>query len=158
MTGSFAFYISVLRKHFRKYCAERLVEEKITYGQLFVLSYLSRRDGCTPKEVGEALRLDAGHLNRTLGKLKENDLVLEEKNPEDRREKLLHLTKGGKALCGRCRLFFQEWDEQQLAMLSPEERTELLRLLQKIGQSLNGSAAWSMECDQKEFKEEESYE
>lgn len=82
---SLAFMIAVLRKHFVAYCTENLTELDVTYGQLFILIAVDKKPGCAPKEIAAYLKLDAGHLNRTLGKLIEKELITQKKNSNDRR-------------------------------------------------------------------------
>lgn len=43
MTDSFAFYITLLRKQFTKYCSERLNEIGVSYGQLYIIIYIGKK-------------------------------------------------------------------------------------------------------------------
>lgn len=132
MTESFAFYISALRKKFTQYCSEKLSEMNVTNGQLFILIYVGKKEKCSPKELSIALRLDAGHLNRTITKLVENDLLLQKKNEQDKRGNILSLTDKGKQVFKMSHNFFYEWDEMVLEPLSDAERELLLKLVKKI--------------------------
>lgn len=132
MTDSFAFHISVLRKHFTSFCMEKLSEMGITYGQLYILIYIGKKGQCSPKEISASLKLDAGHLNRTLTKLTENHLVSQEKNPNDKRANIVTLTEQGHAVFALSHSLFQDWDTQILAPLNNHERQQLMELLNKI--------------------------
>lgn len=129
---SFAFYISVLRKYFLEYCTEKLSEFDITYGQLFVLIYISKTTQCSPKEIIEYLKLDAGHLNRILGKLIEKDFIEQRKSEEDKRVKIVTLTENGKNIVDKSRQFFYEWDREVLVELDDISHQELMELMKKI--------------------------
>lgn len=61
---SFAFYIAILRKYFVSYCTEKISSFGVTYSQLFVLIYISKKNECSYKEIVEYLKIDAGQLNR----------------------------------------------------------------------------------------------
>ena len=99
MTETFAFYISVLRKEFTKYCSETLSELNVTYGQLFILIFVGKKEKCSPKTLSTILKLDAGQLNRTILNLTKNGFLIQEKNQQDRRANILSLTdKGNKYL------------------------------------------------------------
>ena len=99
MTESFAFYVSVLRKYFTQYCTEKLAEINVTYGQLFILIFVGKKETCSPKEISLALKLDAGHLNRTLSKLIENGLLKQKESTKDKQANIISLTpKAGKPL------------------------------------------------------------
>lgn len=129
---SFAFYISVLRKKFTQYCSGRLAEMNITYGQLFILIFVGKKEQCSPKEISVSLGLDPGYLNRTISKLEDHGFLLQKKNEQDRRAKILSLTDKGKQVFETSHDLFYQWDEIVLDPLSDTERLELLRLLKKI--------------------------
>lgn len=128
---SFAFYISVLRKKFTQYCSGRLAEMNVTYGQLFIIIFVGKKGTCSPKEISISLGLDPGHLNRTISKLEEHGLLLQKKNEQDRRAKILSLTDKGRQVFEMSHDLFYQWDEIVLEALSDAERLELLRLLKK---------------------------
>ena len=132
MTETFAFYISVLRKEFTKYCSETLSELNVTYGQLFILIFLGKKEKCSPKTLSTILKLDAGQLNRTILTLTKNGFLIQEKNQQDRRANILSLTDKGKQVFEMSHNLFYQWDEGALAPLSAAERQELLKLVKKI--------------------------
>ena len=71
---SFAVYISIIRKYFVSYCTEKISNFGVTYTQLFVLIYIGKNNECSPKEIVEYLKIDAGQLNRILTKLLERKI------------------------------------------------------------------------------------
>lgn len=129
---SFAYYISALRKDFLDYCTKRLSEFDVTYGQLFVLIYISKRDRCTPKEITENMGLDAGYLNRMLGKFIEKKFILYEKSEIDKRVNIISLTEDGKKIVEVSRQCFIEWDQKVLAILEEDKKQDLLKLMKQI--------------------------
>lgn len=131
-TESFAFYIAVLRKYFVSYCAERMNEFGVTYGQLFVLISVNKKGECSPKEITEYLKLDAGQLNRTLGKLKDRHLIEQRKNSNDKRSNIVKLTEDGRKIVEQSQKLFQEWDEQVLSQMDETNRQELMELMKKL--------------------------
>ena len=133
MTETFAFYISVLRKEFTKYCSETLSELNVTYGQLFILIFVGKKEKCSPKTLSTILKLDAGQLNRTILTLTKNGFLIQEKNQQDRRANILSLTDKGKQVFEMSHNLIYQWDEGALAPLSAAERQELLKLVKKIG-------------------------
>lgn len=123
---SFAFYISALRKNFVTYCSEKFLELGITYGQLFVLIYIGKKKECSPKEISEFLKLDAGQLNRTLSKLIENSFIIQRKNNNDRRANIVSLTEKGKKVFEESHNIFYEWDNMVLSKIDDNSRQELM--------------------------------
>lgn len=134
---SFAFYISVLRKHFVTYCSEKFVEQGVTYGQLFILIYIGKKKECSPKEISEFLKLDAGQLNRTLSKLVENGFVIQRKNSNDRRANIVSLTAKGKNVYETSHNIFYEWDKMILSQINDSSSQELMDLMKKMVCKLN---------------------
>lgn len=132
MTNSFAFHVSVLRKHFNAYCMEKLSEMGITYGQLYILIYIGKKQECSPKEISASLKLDAGHLNRTLVKLSESNLIIQKKNPNDKRANIVALTEKGREIFALSHNLFLDWDKQILSPLNEQEKQQLMKLLNKI--------------------------
>ncbi|HIX29125.1 MAG TPA: MarR family transcriptional regulator [Candidatus Blautia stercoravium] len=134
---SFAFYIAILRKYFVSYCTEKISDLGVTYSQLFVLIYISKKKECSSKEIVEYLKLDAGQLNRTLAKLLEKDLIIQRKNSNDRRFNILSLTKNGIKIVEESHKLFYSWDEQVLSDLDDDSRQELMNLMKKLVFNLN---------------------
>lgn len=132
LTDSFAFYVSVLRRHFTAYCTEKLADMGITYGQLYILIYVGKKRKCSPKEISASLMLDAGHLNRTLAKLTDNGFITQKKNPEDRRASIVELTEKGRNVFTDSQSLFQDWDRLVLSPLQDDEHIQIMELIKKI--------------------------
>lgn len=132
MNESFAFYITTLKKQFTQYCTKRLLEMDVTYGQLFVIIYIGKKESCSPKEISMALNLDAGHLNRTLAKLIENGIIVQKKNINDKRANIVNLTDKGKEIFEFSRNLFYDWDNVLLEGLDISEKEQLNILIKKI--------------------------
>lgn len=136
---SLAFMIAVLRKHFVAFCTEKLTELDVTYGQLFILIAVDKKPGCAPKEIAAYLKLDAGHLNRTLGKLIEKELITQKKNSNDRRANILHLTEKGTQVVTKSRQLFHAWDDAVLHDIDEDSRQALMNVMKTIVTTLNPS-------------------
>lgn len=132
MIDSLAFYITLLRKNFTKYCTERLNEVGVSYGQLYIIIYIGKKMTCSPSEISQALKLDAGHLNRTINKLVDNGFLMQTQNEKDKRAKVLCLTEEGEKIFHLSQELFHDWDEQILSLLTLEERQQIKDLLKKI--------------------------
>ncbi len=132
MIDSFAFYVSTLRRKFTKFCTERLEEMNVSYGQLYIIIFIGKKGNCSPSEVSNGLKLDAGHLNRTINKLIENGLINQTKNENDRRANVLSLTAKGEEIFHASKDLFKEWDEKVLSPLSDDEKAQLMNILRKV--------------------------
>lgn len=134
---SFAFYIAILRKYFVSYCTEKIYRFGVTYSQLFVLIYISKKNECSSKEIVEYLKIDAGQLNRILSKLLEKDLIIQRKNSDDRRFNVLSLTQNGIKIVEESHKLFYSWDAQVLSDIDDKSREELMDLMKNLILKLN---------------------
>ncbi len=132
LLDSFAFCVSVLRKKFAAFCTQRLSEMDVTYGQLYIILFLGKRESCSPKDIAAALKLDAGHLNRTLTKMVQEGLVVQQKSAVDKRAHVIQLTDKGRQVFEKSRNLFQEWDETALEVLTESEKKTLMQLIRKV--------------------------
>lgn len=132
MIDSFALYVSFLKKQFSQYCSKRLMEKGVTFGQLFIIIFVGKKGSCTPKEISQGLNLDAGHLNRTINKLVENNILIQEKNKNDKRSNIITLSDRGKEVLEMSYTLFYEWDNILLNSLETSEREILLKIMRKI--------------------------
>lgn len=132
MKVKLAYYISELRRDFVKECSRKLQEDDLTPGLLYPVLYIGRHPGCSPKELTEALHMDWGLTQRTLDRLVASHLISREKNPLDRRRFSLNLTKEGSQVFQKSHDIIVSWNEENLALLTPQEQTCLESALKKM--------------------------
>jgi len=70
----------------------------LTYPQYIAMLVLWEQERLSVGELGERLALDSGTLTPLLKRLEQQGLVERERDPEDERRVLLHLTAAGRAL------------------------------------------------------------
>ncbi|WP_299573959.1 MarR family transcriptional regulator [uncultured Shewanella sp.] len=70
----------------------------LTYPQYLVMMVLWKESGISVKILGEKLYLDSGTLTPLLKRLELKGLVIRDRNKEDERVRVLHLTDEGQAL------------------------------------------------------------
>lgn len=127
-----AYYISELRRDFVNECSRKLQEVELTPGILYPMLYIGRHPGCSPKEVTEALNMDWGLAHRTLDKLVNDQLIIKEKNPLDRRRSSLNLTEKGTLVFRQSHHLIVSWNEEKLSRLTPQEQACLESALKKM--------------------------
>lgn len=140
MMQSLAYYVSVLRKDFSNYCSEKLGEMGLTPGLLYFVTYAARHPGCSPKELAQALKMDNGHTARSIAKLAEGGFLVQEPNPKDKRAHVLKLTPKGEAAARDSRALFYRWDQEVTAVLTPEQREQLMALMAALSAGRGGGA------------------
>lgn len=138
MTQSLAYYVTWLRRDFTEYCGRRLQEVGLSQGLLFFILYVGKHPGCSPKALAEALRMDFGHVARSLSKLEQAGFIRQEQNPRDRRAHLLRLTDRGQAAFSLSYDLFDEWDREILGKIGDSDREQLLELLGQLTPAVEG--------------------
>jgi DNA-binding MarR family transcriptional regulator len=117
--------------------AQRLIQERLAGHELRkqhygVLASLADRGPASQGPLADRLCLDRSDLVTFLDELEARGLVERTADPTDRRRKIVELTPAGeRLLAGLDELVFAA-DEELLAGLSADERTTLVRLLQRI--------------------------
>ncbi len=112
-----------------------LKELDLTYPQYIVLMALWEEDNLTIHPLIEKTKIDAGSLTLILNKLKEKKMLKITASKEDKRKKLVQLTKKGLKLEEKC----QNIPEQMICELtdfSKYDFTQLKTLLDKFNGGL----------------------
>lgn len=112
MKNSMAFTIVNLRNNFIDYCNSELKKIGLSQGLLFYIIYIGKNRGCSPKELTEALNMDAGHTTRTISKLLDMGFITKERNEKDKRAHILKLTEKGEEAFKMSYSLFEKWDEK----------------------------------------------
>jgi DNA-binding MarR family transcriptional regulator len=119
-----------------------LVEpEGITGQQYNVLRILrgAGPEGLPTLEIATRMIELAPGITRLLDRLEAKKLVHRERCPEDRRQVTCRITPGGLALLGRLDRIIDAADESFLGTLSLAEQRQLIRLLERIREHLDGA-------------------
>lgn len=132
MVTSLAYLVTILKNEFSNYCNGRLEEIGLTQGLLFFILYIGRKQTCSPKQLTEALRMDAGYATRSLAKLEKEGFIIQAINPKDRRARILELTEQGKEAFAFSHELFYEWDAQIMKELDPQQKEALLDSMQQL--------------------------
>ena len=107
----------------------------INHSDFMALLYIYSFPGMTQAELADVKHQDRNVIGHTIDRLEENGLAERTKNKADRRTYLLYVTPKGKTAVKECWAYIQKGEDLALSCLSPEERSEFLRLLQKIFES-----------------------
>ena len=135
MNETLSWFSTVLYKDFVLYTKAQLRELGLSYGALPFLLYVGKHPGCTPTELTRAIHMDGGHTQRSIARLREGGFLSNEKSG---RTHHLHLTAAGEEAFSVSHRVFDEWDAQRLAVLSGEEREQLMALLGKVKKGVQG--------------------
>ncbi|MBC7542710.1 MAG: MarR family transcriptional regulator [Candidatus Sericytochromatia bacterium] len=104
----------------------------LTMPQFDVVATLGDTPGLTCKELSEQSLTTKGSLLPLLDRLEAKAWVRRSKGEKDSRQTIVSLTDAGQALYQAVFPAFVDVMNQKLALLTPEERDELVRLLKKL--------------------------
>jgi DNA-binding MarR family transcriptional regulator len=133
---SFVFWIGRIRKALRCEFEARAAERDITASQLQVLHRLWEGDGILTSTLTRDICSDGGTITGLLDRLETKGLIRRERSAEDRRAVQVFLTPAGRELERPLMEILSALNEQALEGLGPEERSELLGALKRIGENL----------------------
>ncbi len=134
---------AVLRRFTRRFTLAtgllrgRLYDVDLSLPEARVLYEIAMGSGITADAIGETLGMDKGHLSRTLGALERRGLVARSVSADDRRRRIVRLTKAGGELFARIDQRSTDAMEGLIAHLAPEQRRELSRALTAVDRLLH---------------------
>jgi DNA-binding MarR family transcriptional regulator len=106
---------------------------ELSPGRAGMLLLIEANPGVPQGRLAEAVKLDRSTMVGVVDSLEERGLI-ERRRGADRRTNGLWLTRTGKALAARLRRRIGQHEDRVAARLSSAERTQLLALLEKLGQ------------------------
>ena len=109
----------------------------LTYTQYIAMMVLWEKKTVSVNELGKQLMLDSGTLTPLLRKLEDKKYLLREKSVKDGRRLIVSLTPEGASLKDKMVVVPQKMGT--CVHLSPEETTELKRLLKKVTNNILAS-------------------
>ena len=109
----------------------------LTYTQYIAMMVLWEKKTVIVNELGKQLMLDSGTLTPLLRKLEDKKYLLREKSAKDGRRLIVSLTPEGASLKDKMVVVPQKMGT--CVHLSPEETTELKRLLKKVTNNILAS-------------------
>ncbi|MEX0924011.1 MAG: MarR family winged helix-turn-helix transcriptional regulator [Rhodovibrionaceae bacterium] len=134
----------MLRDTYRAFARElgsRLAHEKVSMGMWFFLRALWEEEGLTQRELSRRIGMMEPTTVSALASMERRGLVKRERDPNDRRRRIVRLTRKGRNLKGK--LLPAAYATNQLALegVSETEIRQLKKALSKMKQNL--IAHWS---------------
>ncbi|MEX0995183.1 MAG: MarR family transcriptional regulator [Balneolaceae bacterium] len=110
-----------------------LAENNLTVSQFGTLEALLHLGPLNQSSIGEKLLKSGGNITMVIDNLAKNGYVKRERDPEDRRSVIIHLTEKGKSFI---RDFFPRHlskIKEEFSVLTINEKEELARICKKLG-------------------------
>ena len=104
----------------------------------------------TPSELATLGRLSSARVANVLRSLEEKGLVTREHSQADRRRVTVSLTEAGRAEDKRHKAEFEELASDFLAQLGEKDTREMLRILRRVNQTIDGNRAARQATDKQD--------
>jgi DNA-binding MarR family transcriptional regulator len=119
-------------RRFRQLLAPLALEPR----EFALLRAVAANEGASQQAIGERLQIPASRMVAFVDALEARGLLERRQNPSDRRARALHVTKEGCELLARAVELASDFERDLCADLSPEEREQLLDLIERVGARL----------------------
>ena len=110
----------------------------LTFSQFGVLEALYHLGPMSQGEIGQKILRSSGNMTMVIDNLEKRNLVKRERNREDRRFYIVHLTADGKKLISSIFPSHAANISRELDVLTPAEQQTLGRLCKKLGLQRKG--------------------
>ena len=131
MKNTLAFQVIVLYREFLSYTTDKLKTLGLNFGQMPLILYVGKHEGCTQADLTRALKLDWGYSQRSIVKLAGAGFMTK-KHMEKENCNCLRLTENGKRAFDVCHQVFDEWDDLKMKDLSREDRDAAITLMKGL--------------------------
>lgn len=111
---------------------ECFLGRKFSLPEIRILYEVARERATTATALADYLRMDPGYVSRILGALLKQELLQRQADPEDRRRKQLRITPAGRRQLNALDRLARDNLKQLLAPLTPEQREELQRHMNRV--------------------------
>lgn len=126
------YLLSVSQNTVFQYFSQQLSVHNITPAQYGVLNCLWSEEPLTPKQIGKRLHLEASTISTILDKMQNNDLIVRNIEPNNRRNILVFTTPKALLLKPSVEKIVMDMNDYILEEFTPEEREILSTLLLSI--------------------------
>ncbi|MBN3492522.1 MarR family winged helix-turn-helix transcriptional regulator [Vibrio neptunius] len=130
--SSFGWLINVVANDAAKTLDTELKKHGLTLALWPTLMCLWEEEGVTQRDIAQKSKVENSTTTRTLDKLESLGLVERHPDPNSRRAFRIYLTNEGRALKDTLVPIPIAINQKLLSVLEPEERGEIIRLLQKM--------------------------
>ncbi|MGY3689579.1 MarR family winged helix-turn-helix transcriptional regulator [Vibrio coralliilyticus] len=130
--SSFGWLINVVANDAAKTFDTELKKHGLTLALWPTLMCLWEEEGVTQRDIAQKSKVENSTTTRTLDKLENLGLVKRQPDPNSRRAFRIYLTDEGRALKETLVPIPMAINQKLLSSLEPEERDEIIRLLQKM--------------------------
>ena len=129
-----AFAVKGIKRMLRKQFEDEGVE--LTLEQYFVLNIIDNEEGLILQDIAEIVDRDKSAVLRHINGLEKHRFVVRTPDPEDKRRKLLIVTKPGINALEHARRLDHQLNDELISCLNDEKRVEMESILSSIYEKL----------------------
>jgi DNA-binding MarR family transcriptional regulator len=131
-TMSVGFLSNQLARLMSNALAQSLQPMGLAPAQFATLLQLWREDGLTQRDLVDRLHIEQATMASTLNRMERDGLIVRKPHPQDSRAQSIFLTSRGRELQAAAMLEARQVSRNALAILGPDERTQLLELMHRV--------------------------
>lgn len=129
---TFLKYISMIQRNTNRYFDLSLETDQIGSGQQFFLLRIGENEGITMYDLARMGNFDKGTVTKAVQKMAQQGYVRIEVDEHDKRVRHLYITDRARAVIERVYDLRDSWNAQITEGFTPEEREQVLRLLERM--------------------------
>lgn len=136
--------IEVISRMEKLHLLRRIILQKATadleihFGQLPILEYVRKNDGCTQMELAEKMLVSPASIAVSTKRMKQEGLLEKHVDENNLRQNRLTVTEKGRRVSAQCRRVFDEADTRMFKDFKEEEISALLASLDKMLFNITG--------------------
>ena len=138
---NFGFLMRDVSRLYAAYFQRHARELELTLPQCKVLGHLSRNEGISQARLAELSDTDPMTLVRTLDRMQQDQWIERRPDPSDRRAHRLYLREAARPILSRMWKIADQCRQEAMAELSPDEREQLIALLERVHGTLSALEA-----------------
>jgi MarR family transcriptional regulator, transcriptional regulator for hemolysin len=138
---NFGFLMRDVSRLYAAYFQRDARELELTLPQCKVLGHLARNEGISQARLAELSDTDPMTLVRTLDRMQQDQWIERRPDPSDRRAHRLYLREAARPILSRMWKIADQCRQEAMAELSPDEREQLIALLERVHGTLSALEA-----------------
>ena len=133
--------ISIIVRKMRTFAERSLAEYALGFPEQLVLMYLTAHGASNQESIASSLDIDKGAITKTIAKLEAKGYVSRELNPQNRREKIVALTKEAEPVVDALKSSFANLQEVIFRGLSASDVLQMSSSLERVARNLSEESA-----------------
>ena len=125
-------YVEEMISSYGEYYSSNMKEEDFTIKELSVLLRIRIDDVTTQHDLVNVFNVSGAYIAKVLRKFEDTGLILRKENPQNRRQKLVHLTDEGVEKTDKLLDIIENWESEVTSGITDEELKNLKKILFKI--------------------------